>query len=132
NQKDVQVPLDISRIIFETQTHQRLDQPVNTSSEEFSDINYNIISYYKAAEIIKLVESYIGKENFDKGMQEYFSKKKFEHVTPADLQSSLENSSAKKLDSIFNLFTMNGPLHGSGSNGWEIITPFNLKKINND
>ena len=132
NQKDDQTPLDISRIVFETQAHQRLDQPVNASSEEFNDFNYGVISYYKAAEIIKLVESYIGKESFDKGMQDYFSKNKFQHVTAADLQASLENKSGKNLDSLFYFFTTKGPLPGSGYTGWKIITPFDLKKINNE
>ncbi len=131
-QNGVPVPLDISRIVFETQAYQRLDQPVNTSSADFNETNYGIITYFKAAEIIKLIESYTGIENFDTGMQEYFSKKKFQHVTPADLQASLESKSGKNLDSLFNLFTTKGPLPGSKVKGWKIITPFDLKKIKNE
>ncbi|MBA2501021.1 MAG: M1 family metallopeptidase [Chitinophagaceae bacterium] len=123
---------DYSRILFETQARQKLDQPANSSSEDLSAMNYNIIPYYKAAAIIKKIEEYIGREDFDNGMQRYFLTKKFQHVTPTDMQTALETTSGKNLDSLFDLFTINGLLPGKKIHGWKVVTPLDINKLKNE
>jgi aminopeptidase N len=49
----------------------------------------------------------IGKDELAKGMQAYFSKWKFKHPYPEDLQASLESVTHISLVKIFNLLHSN-------------------------
>jgi hypothetical protein len=98
------------RVLFETKAATKRDQPVNETSEAFSYINYGLIAYYKTGAWLEYAESVLGKETFDKAMQEYFHRWQFKHPQPGDFKQTLEESSRKNLDSLFSLLDKTGVL----------------------
>lgn len=78
------------------------DQPIETHSAEFSPTNYGIIMYQKTGLVFYYLKDYLGEELFDKCMRDYYSNWEFKHPQPEDMKASLEQSSGKKLDWIFN------------------------------
>ncbi|HET9057421.1 MAG TPA: M1 family metallopeptidase [Chitinophagaceae bacterium] len=87
---------------------EKKDQPIETSSENFTSINYDLIVYYKTSKWLQLVEKELGRDVFDKAMQEYFKRWQFKHPYPEDLKKVLEEISGKKLDNLFLLLTQKG------------------------
>jgi len=105
------------------------DQPLATSSELFTPLNYFLISYQKGSEFIKVIENVLGRESFDKAMQFYFEKWKFKHPTPADFQQALELKSGKNLDSVFSLLTKKGSLEKETQRKLQLGLGFKLNSL---
>ena len=97
-------------ILLATQAFNRKDQPVETTSADFSLLNYDAVAYYKTSQWLAYVESLLGKEAFHKAMMYYYEKWKFKHPTPQDFKTALETSSEKNLDKAFELLTKKGLL----------------------
>ncbi|MDF2190015.1 M1 family metallopeptidase [Paraflavitalea sp. CAU 1676] len=84
-------------------------EPVNTGSTGFANKNdYGIVVYVKAATWLYLVQMAMGRENFDKAMQEYFSTWKFKHPYPEDLKTALEKATGSDLSQYFELLNKEG------------------------
>lgn len=84
-------------------------EPVNTGSTGFANKNdYGIVVYVKAATWLYLVEMALGREQFDKAMQDYFAAWKFKHPYPEDLKASLEKSTGVDLSEVFELLNKEG------------------------
>jgi hypothetical protein len=88
----------------------KIDQPIETSSENFSEINYSLVAYTKTAEWMKWLELQMGRENFDRAMQEYFHNWQFKHPQPTDFKNAIQQGSTKNLDSVFALLNTKGSL----------------------
>lgn len=78
--------------------HQSLSLP----AEQYSYINYGIEVYMHTAAMFKFLESYLGRETFDKAMKHYYSKWEFKHPSPADMHLAFEESTGKDLNWFFN------------------------------
>ena len=93
-------------------TYQRIkkDQPVSTASEEFSETNYYLSSYHKAAQLLEQIEKKMGRSAFDSAMHMYFEQWKFAHPYPNDFFQILQRNTSVRLDTIFNLFKQKGEL----------------------
>ena len=98
------------RTLFETFAGEKVDQPIETSSANFSEINYSLIAYTKTSKWMKWLEFQMGKNNFDKAMQDYFQTWQFKHPQPADFKNAMQHASAKDLDSVFVLLSNKGTL----------------------
>lgn len=98
------------RILFETKAMTKNDQVINSISEDFTQINYGLIAYYKTGAWMEWLESELGKETLDKAMQEYYRRWQFKHPGPIDFKNALEESSGKNLDSAFSLLDKKGAL----------------------
>lgn len=79
-----------------------LDQPIETHSADFTPINYGMIMYQKTGLVFFYLKAYLGEEVFNKAMSDYFEAWKFKHPQPEDMQKSIETSTGKKLDWLFN------------------------------
>ncbi|PHR27842.1 MAG: hypothetical protein COA38_12865 [Fluviicola sp.] len=77
------------------------DQPVETSSPEFTPINYGIVMYQKTGLIFYYLKDYLGEELFDKCAMEYYRNWEFKHPSPADMRASYEKTSGKDLGWLF-------------------------------
>jgi hypothetical protein len=108
------------RTLFETFAGEKIDQPIETSSENFSERNYSLVVYTKTSEWMKWLESQMGREDFDKAMQEYFKKWQFKHPQPADFKNEMQGGSAKNLDSVFALLDNTGSLPNLQRNGTKL------------
>ncbi|NTW34064.1 MAG: M1 family metallopeptidase [Bacteroidetes bacterium] len=72
-------------LVYDIASHLNNDQPVGSSSEIYSTLNYNGIVYEKSAVALAFLKDYIGEEKFDNAMRDYFIKWKFRHPQPENL-----------------------------------------------
>ena len=107
----------LERLLFQTKAVTKKDQPINTTSEQFTAVNYNLIAYYKTGAWLEWLESQFGRSAIDQAMQSYFARWQFKHPQPADLRIVLEQATGKNLDSAFRLLDKNGLLPGQERKG---------------
>ena len=119
----------LEQLIFETKAVSKTDQPIETSSEKFSRINYGLTAYYKTAAWMQYLEAQLGTEVFNKAMQEYYSRWQFKHPQPEDFKKSIEESTGKKLDSIFAYISKKGVLPNQQRQGSTTAFIFDIKKL---
>ncbi len=77
------------------------DQPANLEANKYSSINYGCVIYSKVSVSFNYLEKYLGKELFDKSMQEYFQRWKFKHPSPKDIREIFEKNTNKNLNWFF-------------------------------
>ncbi len=94
-----------SQLAYLFQATRNKDQAPETHSKEFSRINYWLGAYEKPARNLKMLEHYIGKENFDRAMHAYYDTWKFKHPQPSDFRKILEAESGKDLTWLFDGLT---------------------------
>ncbi len=104
------LPDDIQHTLLQTVTAIKKDQPIETVSEKFSAFNYNMVAYIKTGDWMKLLEDELGKEVFDKAMQEYYKRWQFKHPYPEDFKKVVEEVSGKNVDAAFSLLNKKGEL----------------------
>jgi len=88
-------------LFYTEMAKQHLDQPCSMHSADFTGSNYGAIVYSKTAVLFNYLMNYMGQEQFDKAMHEYFSLFKFKHPQPDDLKVILQKYCAKNLDWFF-------------------------------
>jgi len=104
------------------------DQPINTISEKFSALNYNLIAYTKTTFWLKKMEMELGIETFNNVMRAYYEKWKFKHPTPTDFQTVAEEVSGKSLGKLFDLLNKKGELETAQKKQIKLTDFFNLKE----
>ncbi|MBI5858491.1 MAG: M1 family metallopeptidase [Sphingobacteriales bacterium] len=119
------------RLAFETKAVTKTDQPIETSSEKFNEINYNLVAYYKTAEWMRYLEYELGTEVLNKAMQEYFRRWQFKHPQPEDFKKVLEESSGRNLDSAFAYLNKTGTLPNQKRTGTKTSFLFDFKSLMN-
>ncbi len=107
------MPDDIQHTLLNTITGVKKDQPIETSSEKYNILNYNMIAYTKTGEWMELLEEELGNSLFDSCMQEYYRRWKFKHPYPEDFKKVMTELSGRNLDSLFTLLTEKGDLKKS-------------------
>ncbi len=107
------MPDNLQNTLLQTITGIKKDQPIETASEKFSGINYNMIAYVKTGDWMKLIEDKLGKESFDKCMRAYYQHWQFRHPYPEDFKQTMEDISGRNLDSVFALLTKKGEIKKS-------------------
>ncbi|MEO9209542.1 MAG: M1 family metallopeptidase, partial [Ginsengibacter sp.] len=111
-------------------TTNKNDQPIETPSASFSEINYSLIAYHKTALWMSELENYLGKSSLDRAMQEYFERWKFKHPYPSDFKKVIEDASGKNMDSIFSLLDIKGFLSTPPKKKLKLSTFFSFKETN--
>ncbi len=104
------LPDDIQHTLLQTVIGIKKDQPIETVSEKFTAFNYNMVAYVKTGDWMKLLEDELGKEVFDKVMQEYYKRWQFTHPYPEDFKKVVEEVSGKNVDATFSLLAKKGEL----------------------
>lgn len=107
------LPDDIQHTLLQTVTGIKKDQPIETVSEKMTAFNYNMVTYVKTGDWMKLLEDELGKETFDRAMQEYYKRWQFKHPYPEDFKKVVEEVSGKNVDAIFALLNKKGELKKS-------------------
>ena len=79
----------------------KLDQPVDMTSGEYTEINYGTVVYGKTAVILSYLQAYLGEEMYDKCAQAYFSQWEFKHPYPTDIKNVYQSISGKDLSWFF-------------------------------
>lgn len=110
---------------------EKKDQPIETNAEAFTSLNNDLIGYYKADKWMRLLEKELGRDAFDKAMQQYFHQWQYKHPYPEDLKKILETSSNKNLDQPFSLLNQTGPLPTEKNNKTSLVLlPPSVKTVN--
>ena len=121
-------PEDESDITLRTEIANKKDQPVETSSEDFSEINYGAIAYYKTGQWMKVLEDYVGEPLFDSCLHEYYNRWKFKHPSPDDFKKVIEEVSKKNVDAIFSLLNKKGNLQPPPKKNIKLASFFDFRK----
>jgi len=108
------------KTIYETFAEEKLDQPIETTSENFNETNYNLVAYYKTSEWLRWMEEQVGKEAFDKAIKEYYKEWQFKHPQPEDFKKTMEESTGKDLDVIFTSLIKKGILPNQQRSGTKL------------
>ena len=119
----------LERIAFETKAVTKTDQPIELSSEKYSEANYGLVAYYKTAEWLRYLESQLGTETFNRAMQEYYRQWQFKHPQPEDFKKVMEEVSGKNLDSIFSYLSKTGTLPNQQRSGTKTVFLFDFKSL---
>ena len=80
-----------------------VEVPINNPSE--IDEIFDHISYSKGASIIAMLHSYIGDDDFKKGMSLYLNRFQYRNTMTADLWASLEEASSKPIGKVMSTWT---------------------------
>lgn len=123
------------------------DQPIQTHSASFSNMNYGAIMYKKTGLAFNYLKSYLGDDLFKKCMSTYFEKWKFKHPTPKDIRDVFESVSGKNLRWFFEdvidtdgvidykaqrVSDNNGVITLSVFNAGDIDAPFSVSYLDSD
>src|SRR5579862_1379996 len=111
------IPANVEELLVNTIEKEKTDQPISTSSADFTFFNYNLIAYTKTGLWMKKLETDLGRSLFDSCMQAYFRQWQYKHPYPEDFKNTIEKASNKNMDAAFALLDKKGPL-----------TPFNDHK----
>jgi hypothetical protein len=97
-------------LLINTLAKERKDQPISTSSEDFTKENYSLIAYAKTGLWMKQLEDSLGAPLFDSCMRQYFFDWQFKHPYPEDFRAVMERTSRRDLEKNFALLDEKGPL----------------------
>ena len=110
-------------LFFQTTAVRRVDQPIETTSEEFNQINYAAAAYHKTAEWMRLLERELGANVFRTQMHQYFEHWKFKHSQPEDIKAIFQTKLENKTDEIFSLLHKKGILPNNKLNAFKLVSP---------
>jgi hypothetical protein len=88
-------------MLYDVAAHLNNDQPITLDAPSFSTINYGGILYEKTAAVFAFLKDYLGEQQFDAAMQEYFKQWHFKHPKLGDLRKIMEASTGKDLSWFF-------------------------------
>ena len=94
------VSLDENLLYYENvATH--TDQAIDQTSANFTKLNYGLDVYYKTTLMLKWLEKYIGKDDFERGMKDYYDVWHYHHPYPEDFRVCMQRNTPKSLDWFF-------------------------------
>ena len=80
-----------------------IQHPIKDPAEAASA--FDMITYVKAAEIIRMIEAYLGETSFRAGIRRYMADHQYSNTTTADLWDALEQASGQPIGSIASIWT---------------------------
>ncbi len=94
------IAMDETALYFEhAATHE--DQAIDQPAANFTKLNYGLDVYYKTALALKWLEKYIGHEDFERGMKDYYDKWHFHHPYPEHFRACLEKHTTRSIGWFF-------------------------------
>ncbi|MES1225319.1 MAG: M1 family aminopeptidase, partial [Bacteroidota bacterium] len=124
------VPTDMLDLLLRSLIAIKKDQPIETPSESFTELNYGAIAYGKTAQWMKSLETALGKQVFDSIMQAYYSSWKFKHPYPEDFRKIVEEKSGKDVSPLFAELNTKGPIEKPFAKKLKLAAFFNFKETN--
>jgi hypothetical protein len=119
---------DISTdLSYRTELAYKKDQPIETSSENFSELNYGNIAYYKSGKWMKVLEDYVGQPLFDSCLREFYNRWKFKHPSPGDFKTVIEDVGKKNVDSVFSMLHRKGSIEPPIKKDFKLLPFFSFK-----
>ncbi|HSQ44738.1 MAG TPA: M1 family metallopeptidase [Ginsengibacter sp.] len=122
------LPEDETDLEYRTEITNKRDQPIETTSENFSELNYGLTAYYKTGKWMKVLEDYVGEPLFDSCLHEYYNRWKFKHPQPEDFKKVVEDVSNKNVDSIFLMLHQKGSIEPEQKKDLKFSVLFNFNE----
>lgn len=104
------MPDNPEQVLMNAYSKYKLDQPISTSSEEFTQVNYFLVAYFKTAIWMKQLEYLLGRDGLDSCMREYYRQWQFKHPYPEDFQNLVQSNAGKDLSKHFQALHQEGPV----------------------
>jgi aminopeptidase N/puromycin-sensitive aminopeptidase len=84
----------------------RSTRPIRQKAETSGEINelFDAIAYEKTAAVLRMIESYIGEESFQKGINLYIKEHSYGNAAAEDFWGALSRASGKPVDKIMSSF----------------------------
>jgi hypothetical protein len=98
--------------LLDIMTAVKKDQPIETPSEKFSEINYVLVAYEKTAQWMALLENKMGHLQLDSMMQAYYNNWQFKHPQPEHFDSLIAQYGGKEAAALSALRKTNGAIPG--------------------
>lgn len=81
-------------------------EPIQGNAEDYLHTDYVISSYYNAATALNYLREYLGTDQFEQTIKEYFRQWQLKHPRPSDLQTIFEQNNNKNLDWFFDILLL--------------------------
>lgn len=120
-----------AQLLLQRKAVNKTDQPATTPSEEFSELNYGLAAYLKAAEWLKGLEQKLGADAFRQMMQQYFTEWKFRHPQPEDFKAIVAQRLGNETEKYFAALHSTGVLPGTEGRGTAVVFPLKKNAIKN-
>ncbi len=91
----------IEGILYFQSAAARVDQPLEQTSANFTELNYGAGVYQKTGLMLEWLEAYMEPEVFRTAMHDYYNTWKFKHPYPEDFRAILEKHTDKPLGWFF-------------------------------
>ena len=118
-------------LLLRTIIQEKKDQPIESTSEEFSMINYGAIAYEKAAQWMQVLQKEMGDSAFNKLMRTYYETWKFKHAYPEDFKSLAEKIYGKSPDA-FSLLSKKGSMEKPLEKDFSLMPFFSFKTVSHN
>lgn len=97
----ITVDVDLNTTVIGQLQASGKDQAIEQTSAQFREINYGMDVYYKTAASLGWLEAYMGEENFEAGMHQYYNDWRFKHPYPEDFRKAVQQHTDKDLGWFF-------------------------------
>ncbi len=97
------IPDDIELMLAKSFDKIEKGQSIDTISDVFTSYNYGLYVYTKGSLWMKELEKKLGPKLFEQSMKNYFLQWQNKHPYPLDFKQSIETTSGKKIDSLYQL-----------------------------
>ena len=81
-------------------------RPIHSNAETPAEIEatFDLIAYQKGASVLRMIERYVGEDDFRKGVNAYLAKHAYANATSEDFWSAIARASRKPVDRILPTF----------------------------
>jgi hypothetical protein len=107
------MPNDMDELLLQSDIAIHKDQPINTTSENLSELNYGLVAYTKTGAWMQWLEQKLGTPLFDSCMHAYYRQWQFKHPYPEDFKAVVTSVSGLNTDKAFEELNRTGALPGT-------------------
>ncbi len=104
------IPSDLSLLLLQSIEDFKEDQPIQTATVDFNNLNYRLVPTWKTSEWLDLLENEKGKNQFLSSIKTYYQLWQFGHPMPGDFRNIFAPNPTSSTDSIFSLLNRKGAL----------------------
>ena len=94
-------PIYYDELAYLYMARRNVDQAPQTTALDLTNVNYGVSAYVKPALAFKMLESYVGRDVFDRALQNYYEAWQFKHPQPDDFRRIINETIEKPLDWLF-------------------------------
>ncbi|HET7899489.1 MAG TPA: M1 family aminopeptidase, partial [Flavisolibacter sp.] len=121
----------LEELLFQHKAANKTDQPIETSSDSFSVVNYGLVAYHKTGEWMKELEQTLGEDKFRQLMHRYYEEWKFKHPQPRDFKRIATTFLGDKTDQLFAQLQTKGMLPTNTFKGTSVVFPLKKSSVEN-